>query len=70
MLQLGLVSKVRSFFMARENNFSRAYLVKHLIFKILGAIWRITKVRHFLIPLSVTFLNPKFLVSFFLREIA
>ena len=27
--------------------------------KILDEIWRITKVRYFLIPLSTTFLNPK-----------
>ena len=29
--------------------------------KILDAISRITKVRHFLIPLSITFLSPKIL---------
>ena len=38
--------------------------------KILDAIWRITKVRHFLIPLAITFLNPKILGFPFQRKIA
>ena len=38
--------------------------------KILDAIWRITKVRHFLIPLAIRFLNPKILGSSFQRKIA
>ena len=36
-----------------------------IFLKILDAISRITKVRHFLIPLSITFLNPKILGFFF-----
>ena len=32
---------------------------------ILDAIWRITKVRHFLIPLAITFVNPKIVGSLF-----
>ena len=40
----------------------RNYKGLSIIFpKILDEIWRITKVRHFLIPLSITFLNPKIL---------
>ena len=38
--------------------------------KILDAIQRITKVKIILIPLSITFFNPKIQVSFFLRKIA
>ena len=37
--------------------------------KILDEIWRITKVvRHFLIPNTITFLNPKILGSLFFYE--
>ena len=36
--------------------------------KILDAIWRIAKGRHFLIPLSITFLNPKILGFVFPTE--
>ena len=32
---------------------------------ILDAIWRITKVTHFLIPLAITFVNPKIVGSLF-----
>ena len=46
--------------------FFRNYKGFSIIFpKILDAIWRITKVRHFLIPLAITFLNPKILGSLF-----
>ena len=38
--------------------------------KILEAIERIPNVRIFLIPLSITFLNPKILGFLFLRKIA
>ena len=38
--------------------------------KILDAIKRFTKVRIFLIPLSITFLNPKILGLLFLRKLA
>ena len=38
--------------------------------KILDATLRITKVRIFLIPLSITFLNPKILGFLFVRKIA
>ena len=38
--------------------------------KILDAIERFTKVRIFLIPLSLTFLNPKILVFLFRRKLA
>ena len=33
--------------------------------KILDEIWRITKVRKYLVPLAITFLNPKILGSLF-----
>ena len=38
--------------------------------KILDAIERFTEVRIFLIPLSITFLNPKLLGFLFLRKLA
>ena len=38
--------------------------------KILDAIERFTKVGIFLIPLSITFLNPEILVFLFLRKLA
>ena len=38
--------------------------------KILDAIQRVTKVRIFLIPLSIILLNPKILGFLFLRKIA
>ena len=38
--------------------------------KILVAIERSTKVGIFLIPVSITFLNPKILVFLFLRKLA
>ena len=38
--------------------------------KILDAVERFTKVRIFLIPLSITFLNPKILGFLFLRKLA
>ena len=38
--------------------------------KILDAIQRFTKVKIFLIPLSITFLNPKILASIYSRKIA
>ena len=38
--------------------------------KILDAIERFTNVRIFLIPLSITFLNPKILGFLFLRKLA
>ena len=45
-----------------ELEYFRNYKGYSIIFpKILGAIQRITKERIFLIPLSVTFLNPKIL---------
>ena len=37
--------------------------------KILDEIWCITKVRHFLIPLAISFMNPKILDVLFLRKI-
>ena len=43
---------------------------KGLIIIFLDEICCITEVRHFLIPLSIKFLNPKILGSFFLRKIA
>ena len=44
----------------------RNYKGLSIIFpKILDAIWRVTKVRHFLIPLSIVFLNSKILGFFF-----
>ena len=36
--------------------------------KISGAIYRLTKVKIFLIPFSMTFLNPKILGFFLLRK--
>ena len=36
--------------------------------KILGAIWRVTKVRHILTSLSIVFLNPKILGFLSLNE--
>ena len=36
--------------------------------KILDAIWRITKVRNFLISLSIAFLSPKILGFFFFMK--
>ena len=42
--------------------FFRNYKVLSIIFReILDAIWRFMKVKHFLLPLSITFLNPKML---------
>ena len=38
--------------------------------KILDAVERFTKVRIFVIPLSITFLNPKILGFLFLRKLA
>ena len=54
-----------------ERESFRNYKRLSIIFpKILDEIWRITKLRHFLIPLAITFLNPKILGSlFFLRKI-
>ena len=47
----------------------RNYQGLSIIFpKILDEIWRITKVIHFLIPLSITFLNPKILGFLFFYE--
>ena len=44
----------------------RNYKGLSIIFpKILVEIWRITKVRHFLIPNAIIFLNPKILGSLF-----
>ena len=45
-----------------ELEFFRNYKGFSIIFlKLFGAIYQITKVRIFLIPLSITFLNPKIL---------
>ena len=44
--------------------------LSYYLTKIFDEIWRITKVSHFLISLSTTFLNPKIQVCFFLRKIA
>ena len=50
---------IRSFILGLES--SRNYKGLSIIFpKIIYAIWHITKVKQFLIPLSTTFLNPKF----------
>ena len=47
----------------------RNFKVFSIIFaKILDAIYRFTKVRVFLIPISITFLNPKILGFLFLRK--
>ena len=48
----------------------RIYKASSNIFpNILGAIWRISKVRHFLIPLSIAFLNgKKFRSPFFYQK--
>ena len=52
-----------------ERESFRNYKRLSIIFpKILDEIWRITKLRHFLIPLAITFLNPKILGSFFSYE--
>ena len=41
------------------DNFSNGPSLSIMFPKILDEVWRITKVRHFLIPLSTTFLNQK-----------
>ena len=52
-----------------ERESFRNYKRLSIIFpKILDEIWRITKLRHFLISLAITFLNPKILGSFFSYE--
>ena len=45
-------------------------LICVILREILDAIKRFTKVRIFLIPLSITFLNPKMLGLLFLRKLA
>ena len=53
-----------------EHKSFRNYKGFSIIFpKILDAIYRITKLRIFLIPLSIIGLNPKILGSFFVRKI-
>ena len=48
-----------------------SYLCFSIIFpKILDAIYRFTNVRIFLIPFSITLLNPKILGFLFLRKTA
>ena len=52
-----------------ELEFFRNYKGFSIVFlKIFGAIYQITKVRIFLIPLSITFLNPKILGFLLLYE--
>ena len=54
-----LLNTLKTLFLGELESF-RYYKGLSIIFpKNFDAIGRITKVRHFLIPLSITFLNPK-----------
>ena len=61
---------IRSVILGQLRSFQNYKSLSIIFPKILDEIWCITKLRHFLIPLTISFLNPKILGVLFSRKTA